>query len=438
MQRRAAAWTRCRAWRRRASIRRCCSCCFSAVDGGFVALHQHQAHSLDAVLVGHDPCTCVVCGGGGDGGDGRGRATPGVDAPTPVAPQPAAASPARQWAAEAAALQQRAPAAVRKRVDALAKWLKSPTAKGGAPASAAAVTTAAATPDDGDEVEIGLFTMDEPAAPQPAPAPVPAPGSVLRTRAEKVATALKSTAAAVLSPPPAPAHQRRSRASSTAARAPPAEPPTGPPAPPGGRRDWAIDGYDAAGLPILSEDALLEAQCDDIERSAGLVSSGRRTGMSRPSAFGGRSRRSTSGSVSEAGAASATAATPAPSGRPPPHIAIHATSTAAKGWLKGLLVTPPASNAAVTAAPGAGGVHDIGTAIPAATQRTLAARGKEGAITPRTTAFLSAHAAAHGSDPPPPPASAPAPPAAVGRRFASLFGGGGGKGGAAPAPGASV
>ena len=36
----------------------------SHVVGGFTALHQHQAHYLHDVLVGHDPELCLVCTGG--------------------------------------------------------------------------------------------------------------------------------------------------------------------------------------------------------------------------------------------------------------------------------------------------------------------------------------------------------------------------------------
>lgn len=34
------------------------------VEGGYTALHQHQAHFLDEVLVGHDRAYCMVCSGG--------------------------------------------------------------------------------------------------------------------------------------------------------------------------------------------------------------------------------------------------------------------------------------------------------------------------------------------------------------------------------------
>lgn len=36
----------------------------SEVEGGFTALHQHQAHFLSSVLVNHDPALCMVCSGG--------------------------------------------------------------------------------------------------------------------------------------------------------------------------------------------------------------------------------------------------------------------------------------------------------------------------------------------------------------------------------------
>lgn len=286
----------------------------SEVEGGYTALHQHQAHYLESTLIGHDPEFCMVC----SAGEAANRYPTIVSAseamrstPTSVAASHAAStstgakrassskvgsggsltSPAasvtsvsrgssvssafsdhRSFAefsgtGELSVPAVNAPTAVRKRLEALGRWLSGSATTGpeeesiGDGDAHVPPPAARATYDEGDsdEVEIVLFNPEgtsKQTAASTASAAKGTPSSAAAAAVQATAVKKRSSTSSLIGSLGADARTRKNSVSTQQGKARRARrlPPR-----------LVVD-RDDLGLPIFAEATYLDMQCDELER----------------------------------------------------------------------------------------------------------------------------------------------------------------------------
>lgn len=309
----------------------------SEVAGGFVALHQHQSHFLDSVLVGHSrDGLCLVCSGGAAaeryremGGGASSEWAHGRGSPSGLR-RPASGSDLGSGGSDAGALSALLPgglalpgaaasaaaSAVTKRASALTSWLRSITEvpegfdghhsgtsgggsggshRSGSPSVHSHSASSPGVPSAAVHGSAPVRSVSAPAAVSAGlPRPPSSPGLLYRQMSldefmsqSQAQSEAHSQSAAALE-----ADEGRLWAAGR-----PATPSGGPPAPlrggtepsattpsvadgarvsswPCAEPDWLIVGYDKEGLPMLSETAQLELQCDAIVHSSAASPSG--------------------------------------------------------------------------------------------------------------------------------------------------------------------
>jgi hypothetical protein len=217
------------------------------VEGGYVALHQHQAHFLDSVLVGHDAAHCPVCASAGDA----------------ASPLPAG----RAWGGAGSR-----PTSLRA---AFLRWPSGSAASGPTPAGARSTRSASSASADGAAADAADDALASVAA-----AAVAARASQLRAGTARRVDAISGWLRNISTVPEgfaplldalieageeggdaAADNDAVSSAGSATSQM---------------DGDWQfVTGYDSSGFPLLAEGAHLELQCDEMERSWEVAHGGR-------------------------------------------------------------------------------------------------------------------------------------------------------------------